>query len=354
MNANDLSPLVGHSEQLDKLRLLVPRLGEGERRHHHAFVFCGPAGTGKFKAALWLAARLKCEQPGSCRGLYEEGEGELCARCRQLAAASHPDLTVVEPMEKGKPIYLAQLVPRPKPDVTQRPLRAILASRPVRPGPRVAVIREAELLRAEAQNAMLKLLEEPPGDCVFVLVTANPAALLPTVRSRCQLVRFGLLNDTELRRVMAAQGLSDHRAGEIALLAGGRADLALSTDEKHIEERLKLVSEWEELLVNPLLPIEPLVRTLVGKSGKDSSTPERKRRIEVLVEWQLAKARAALGQPRPQGCSELDELLSSASSSRSPRRLVRDSLAMHSCTLALNRNANARLAIRDALLHIRD
>jgi DNA polymerase-3 subunit delta' len=353
MSAADLSPLQGHGEQLDKLRRLVPRQGEGERRHHHAFIFCGPMGTGKFKAALWLAARLKCEQPGNCRGLFEEGAGQLCDRCGQLAAGSHPDLAVVEPMEDGRPIYLAQIVPRKKPEVTQRPLVATLAMRPLRPGPHVAIIRDAELLRVEAQNAMLKLLEEPPGDCVLVLVTANPTALLPTVRSRCQFVRFGLLDDDELGRVMAAQGIDSHRSAEIALLAGGRADLALATNERAIDERLKLVSSWEELLANPLLPLEPLVRQLAGKSGKDSSTPERKRRMKLLAEWQLAKARAALGQSRPQGNGELDRLLANAAAVRSPRRLVHDSLTMNSCTLALGRNANAKLAIRDALLHIR-
>ncbi len=87
--------------------------------------------------------------------------------------------------------------------------------------------------------------------------------------------------------------------------------------------------------------------------GKDSSTPERKRRMKLLSEWQLAKARAALGQSRPQGNGELDRLLANAAAVRSPRRLVHDSLTMNSCTLALGRNANAKLAIRDALLHIR-
>ena len=168
------------------------------------------------------------------------------------------------------------------------------------------------------------------------------------------IVRISTRGDRDKSDFLYKGSTMGYFTGEVEkALLGGRADLALSSDERAIDERLKLVSSWEELLANPLLPLEPLVRQLAGKSGKDSSTPERKRRIKLLAEWQLAKARTALGQSRPQGNGELDRLLATAAAARSPRRLVHDSLTMNSCTLALGRNANAKLAIREALLHIR-
>ncbi|RMD82893.1 MAG: hypothetical protein D6815_07995, partial [Candidatus Dadabacteria bacterium] len=189
-NSAIVRPL-GHEHALALLERLA---GQAHARLPHALVFAGPAGVGKFHTALWWAARLKCEAAAAC--------GQ-CRDCRQIARGVHPDLIVVEREPGRHEIRIAQITPRPKEEPPQHPpLVPALALKTVRPGPRVAIIRDAELLSFEAQSAMLKVLEEPPGWATIVLVTANPGKLLPTIRSRYQTVRVGPLGEETVAAIL--------------------------------------------------------------------------------------------------------------------------------------------------------
>jgi DNA polymerase-3 subunit delta' len=142
----------------------------------HALLFAGPSGVGKYPSALWWARQLKCTKHGEC--------SPACADCKRIGAGSHPDVAMLAPEAAGKSIGIDEV----------RELIRLMALKCVGAGPRIAIVRDAHELTHEAQSAFLKLLEEPPGHAVIVLVTENPAGLLQTVRSRCQTLRFGTVS----------------------------------------------------------------------------------------------------------------------------------------------------------------
>ncbi len=133
----------------------------------HALIVAGPPGIGKQAFAEELAMRLVCEEGRACG---------VCRDCRFAASGQHPDILSVAPApgKSGIPVDSA------------RDLNAFLALTPHLAKRRVALIAPADQLNRSAANALLKTLEEPPGESFLILVTANPGRLLPTIRSRCQ------------------------------------------------------------------------------------------------------------------------------------------------------------------------
>jgi DNA polymerase-3 subunit delta' len=175
----------------------------------HAYAFVGPTGSGKRAAARAFAAELLAA------GALDPAE----ARRRALADPSpHPDLTWLRPPGNQ---HLVEDV--------RRELIGAVAYRPFEGGRRVFVVESADAMAEESQNALLKTLEEPPPYAHIVLVTAEPAALLETVRSRCATVAFAPLSPATLKRRLAAE-LPDRPPAELAALAAlaaGDLDRAL-------------------------------------------------------------------------------------------------------------------------------
>src|SRR5882672_884325 len=161
-------------------------------RVHGAYLFEGPAGTGKTETALWFARLLLCKGA-------EPGALEACGRChdcRLFAADAHPDLHRVEP--DGARIKVEAI----------RELRAGLSLVANERGRRVALIAQAEKLRAEAANALLKTLEEPPPGTVLLLVTSAAEVLPRTLRSRTLRVRFPAWSQGAIAAALEAEGMS--------------------------------------------------------------------------------------------------------------------------------------------------
>src|SRR6266511_886981 len=164
-----------------------------------SLIFAGPEGVGKRLTATALAQALNCEHPIEYgRQKTEDGKQEAgndacgeCAACKRIARGVHADVLTIEPGETGS-IKLDQV----------REAIDRSAYRPFEGRRRLVVIDEADALLPEAQNALLKTLEEPPSGSVFVLITSRPDVLLPTVRSRCQRLRFGSLTAAEVADVL--------------------------------------------------------------------------------------------------------------------------------------------------------
>lgn len=159
----NLSQLAGNAPLKRQLDLECARRGLS-----HAYILSGPAGSGKRTLAGLLAAALACS-----------GEGEVlpclrCPNCRKAFSGIHPDIVRVG--SDGKDITVAQV----------RALRADAYVRPNEAARKVYIIENAQSMNASAQNALLKLLEEGPPYAAFLLLTNNAAALLSTVRSRCE------------------------------------------------------------------------------------------------------------------------------------------------------------------------
>ena len=163
----------------------------------------GPEGSGRDEAALRLAAKLLCPEP--------DGPCGKCRDCRKALAGVHPDVIRVE-REKGEKETRRDLV------VGQ--IRAMTADAVLAPNEaarKVYIISPADRMNLQAQNALLKALEDPPGHACFILCAAAPEALLPTVRSRC--VRA----EDVSRREERSEGLSQMARAYLEAAAGGDA-----------------------------------------------------------------------------------------------------------------------------------
>ncbi|MFN0136991.1 MAG: DNA polymerase III subunit delta' [Phycisphaerae bacterium] len=216
---------VKHQERA--LSILRRALASG--RTHHAYLFDGPDGVGKELAARALAARLLCNLPPDANaGMDACG---TCASCKLFAGGSHPDFHLIERS-------LHKLHPEPNErrkkglelgvNVVRHFLIDHASASPAVGRRRIFVVREAERMNEEAQNALLKTLEEPPGSACLVLVTSSAARLLSTIRSRCQRIPFGLLPPAFVReKLVTLASMNDETATALARLCDGRLGVAL-------------------------------------------------------------------------------------------------------------------------------
>lgn len=176
--------ITGHERQKN---LLEKQIANGEVSH--AYLFSGSEGIGKKKLAEdFLAELMKTRSSNPER------------TARRVLEHEHPDYHVIPGEDKS--IKIAQI----------REILAAVQVKPLEAGYQCVLIDHAEKMTAEAQNALLKTLEEPPEDVVFVLVTAYPDQILPTVLSRCEKLTFSDLSEEENQKVLSELGLSSTHA----------------------------------------------------------------------------------------------------------------------------------------------
>ena len=192
---------------------LVRRAVESERPPH-ALLLVGPTGVGKMTLAMDLAAGLLCLAAEPADRPCTE-----CAACRKVAHGNHPDLHLFAPEGAGQQIRVAQI----------QGLAADLALLPLEGRFRVAIIESAHRMNIDAQNALLKTLEEPPARVALILAADDSAGLLPTVVSRCARARLGPVATEPITELLAERGLADAaRAASLARLASGRPGVAMA------------------------------------------------------------------------------------------------------------------------------
>jgi len=196
--------VLGH----DRVRGLLARaLRDG--RLPPALLLCGPEGVGKRTLALAVARALLCETGA-------DGCGH-CAPCGRVERGLHPDVMVIQPETAA--IKIEQV----------RTLVREIASGPFEGRARAFVVDDAHAMTEQAQNSLLKSLEEPAPTSHVLLVTGAPQALLPTIRSRCQVLRFGPLPSAVLERYLQDRhGLTADEARLRASLSGGSLGAALA------------------------------------------------------------------------------------------------------------------------------
>ena len=199
-------------------------------RSAHAYIFAGPEGVGKYKTAREWAKLLLCKSPKQEQGgsqTFADSCGS-CESCTLFEADSHPDYAHVykELLEftadgKGRkpPVDLPI-------DVIREFLIQQVSTRPSLSARKVFVISEAEKLNISSQNALLKVLEEPPHYCTIILLCTRLERLLPTIKSRCHIVRFGPVDEGRIISHLTGMGLGREQAVFFARLSQGSLGLA--------------------------------------------------------------------------------------------------------------------------------
>jgi DNA polymerase-3 subunit delta' len=249
-----LAEILGQARALTRIRRAW-RSG----RLPQAYCFAGPSGVGKRTTALALAQAVNCVAPGAEGGRAEDACG-ACAACRKIAAGLHPDVVEVRP--EGKTVIGIDQI---------REVAGRASMRPYEGRAPVWILDPADLMQEPAANALLKTLEEPAGASLFVLVTTSPSALLPTILSRCQVVRFDALGEEHLREILARHGRRPEDAAAAAL-AGGSAERALALDLTEARAaRDRLVAEVWTALGSPVALLEQAEGLARDRAGLETA-----------------------------------------------------------------------------------
>lgn len=266
--------LRGHDLVLDRFRRTL-RAG----RLASTFLFVGPPGIGKKSFALLLAQGLLCDQRPE-EALDPCGQ---CPACAQVLAGTHPDVVVLaKPADKN---YIPlELLIGDKEHRMREGLCHDISLKPFSGRRKIAVIDDADYFNQEGANALLKTLEEPPPHSLLILIGTSEQRQLPTIRSRCQVVRFSPLAESDVAELLVSTGAcsDENLARQAATLSGGSlAKALLWCDEDFLAFRASLLEHLSQRDYD-LPPLAKTVTSFVEGAGKEASQ-KRARMREVLT-----------------------------------------------------------------------
>ncbi len=298
------------------------------KRLTHALLFTGPAGIGKLATARALALGLHCDvAPFDACG--------TCDACRTIVAGTHADVRLVAgPLEDRRDVSIEQV----------RDLQRELGFRSMSAHPKIGILNDAECLTLQAQNALLKTLEEPGGATVLILVAVNAAALAPTILSRCQRVNFDPLPTSEVVAILEAHGRSRPDAVALAAYAEGSPGRALALDADFFTERRReILTRLERARRGGFKAIAYFAQELAGED-KDLSPV-----LAVIASWYRdALRRRVLGDDVELHNADLAAEIPHASVEASLRNLE----ITYGTLTALRQNANRNLTLVRMLMDL--
>lgn len=307
----------------------------------HALLFTGPAGMGKQHLARAFAQAVLCDSP------HDEGFAcQSCHSCQLFKAGNHPDYHWLSPEEEGKSLNVDQI----------RALSGSQALKAQYSGYKVLVLHPADKMNANAANALLKTLEEPTPGTLIILCSSHPGALLPTIRSRCQLLTFKPPVASKELNAWVTQQVNNTEKPELLLSLAGGAPLAAIAlvEEGHLNSRKLLFDGFEALRKTQSDPVilaentlkyglEPALNWLYGWYAdmirlKTASmeegllNPDLLPRLQALTErvdlrglhMQLQHVQASISQARSQANAQLlleDIFIAWAQAGDSPARV---------------------------------
>ena len=237
MEMPSLENLESQPEVQKLLKKFIAKPGE------QTFLWAGPEGSGKKSYALALVRALFCGEGPACAG---------CATCRQVLNKTHPDLFWVhrdffwseDPNDRKKQGIVVDVAKRLAEKLNQAPFSAPF---------KVAVVLDSESLNKDAQNVLLKTLEEPPANTVIILLAEKTGNFLPTVLSRCRLIRFPALSTDKVENILVqSYAWKRDEAKNAAQESNGNLALALKYGDGNWREfRDKVCADWDKVLQGP-------------------------------------------------------------------------------------------------------
>lgn len=318
----------------------------------HALLLHGPRGIGKHRLAEAFAAYLLCESPNAA---FACGQ---CSGCQLVAADNHPDLRRLVPeadQPDREPAEGEDADPAPRESRTRKPSREILIDQvraigeflgvsAHRGGRRVVLLSPAEALNGPAANALLKLLEEPPDNAVFIAVSDELDAVLPTIRSRCVLVRAQAPLRAEALAWLREQGTEDPEA---RLAEAGGAPIGLEPGAQDEEDPRRLAPDLKQALLQLLAKGGTLTAGEIAAAVPRDIPVTEVIRLFQRWGWDLLAERLA---SRVRYHPQQQRALTTLSRSAEPVRLVEWLSQLLQSQAASDHPLNARLAIENALL----
>jgi DNA polymerase-3 subunit delta' len=326
--------LLGHEWAVDMLRRHAAR---GEARH--AYLFSGAPGLGRRTLALRFAQALNCVKPIAagipCRA---------CRDCKQIDAMQHPDLNVIQALnDEGAPKEGGTL----KVDQV-REVQRTMSLKPYQAKYRVALFLRFHEANDNAANALLKTLEEAPAHAILLLTADNPEQLLPTIISRCEILRLRPLPIGAIEADLIERGVDAERARLLAHISGGRPGYA-----RKLIDDVSLLEKREERLndMQTLLPASRVAKfAYADKLSKDKDAM-RQTILIWLSYWRDVLLRVAQAQT-PLANVDLNmeiEFLAGRLNLSTTRRVV---ASLESALEKMDKNVNARLLAEVLLLDL--
>jgi len=297
--------LRGHAPILAQFRHAL-----ASNRLASTFLFVGPPGIGKRLFALRLAQGLLCERRPD-EALDPCGE---CPSCRPVLAGSHPDVQIVaKPADKA--FIPVELLIGDKEHRMREGLCYSISLKPYSGRRKIAIIDDADYFNKEGANCLLKTLEEPPPKSILILIGTSEQRQLPTIRSRCQIVRFSPLAESEVVEILVEQGICPDAnvARRAARMSGGSVERAAQwCDESLVEFRGALLGVLSQREFDHGESAK-LVSQFVEAAGKETAAKRARLRLVVtLAEEFYREAMLALTRRSAHGASTPDPQLADA------------------------------------------
>ena len=288
----------------------------------HSYLFEGVPGCGRKKTAVTLIKALFCTV------LPDDACG-ACPSCRKIDGGNHPDIHLIAPLPDKRDISIEQL----------REMQHVLSLRPYEAPRKVCIIDPAERMSVNAANSLLKTLEEPPGNALIILLTENAGMLLPTVRSRCQLIRFAPLSPEHVLSLLIRNGMTPDTAALVAPMSTGSIQRALELDnESLVARREAVLSKVGQLSIHQISTVFDAAEEL---SGNRDTTLEL---LDLLLSFFRDAVHLGAGSREIVNRSVKPAIESIAAKRSFPRNLE---LLEHiyETRRAVQRNANPKLAL---------